>query len=128
MGLVNFKEQLYESLRDDEYATYYLQGAYEDSPGEFFHAVQELAIARGGIQAISKEIGRGRCSLYKSLNRDAHPKFETIDAILKSAGFRLKIEPVGVEVKDFEVNKNAFPAIEPSDSDAAPNEGELVPT
>ena len=93
MILYDFKEELHKKLRDPEYAAYYLQGALEDSPVEFYYALRELVIAHGGVETLSKKLGRGRCSLYKSLSREGRPLFETVNDVLQGVGFRLAVVP-----------------------------------
>jgi probable addiction module antidote protein len=69
----------------------YLTAAAEDSdPDIFIAALGDVARARGMTQ-ISTQSGLGRESLYKALTAGAHPRFETINAVLQALGLKLAV-------------------------------------
>jgi probable addiction module antidote protein len=71
----------------------YLAAAIEDpNPDVFLAALGDVAKARGMAQ-IAKETGLGRESLYKALSSGAHPRYETIKAVLNALGVRLSVVP-----------------------------------
>ncbi|HTR88105.1 MAG TPA: addiction module antidote protein [Reyranella sp.] len=71
----------------------YLTAAAEDSnPEVFLAALGDVAKALG-MAEIARASGLGRESLYKSLGAGAHPRFETISAILKALGVRFEFVP-----------------------------------
>jgi len=68
-----------------------LSAAAEDSnPEVFLAALGHVAKARGMAQ-IAKESGLGRESLYKALSAGAHPRFETINSVLRALGVKLRV-------------------------------------
>ncbi|HVC61281.1 MAG TPA: addiction module antidote protein [Acetobacteraceae bacterium] len=72
----------------------YLTAAMEDpNPDVFLDALGDVAKARGMAQ-IAKEPGPGRESLYKALGAGAHPRHETIKAVLGALGARLSVVPL----------------------------------
>lgn len=78
-------------LDNDETIAEYLSAAIEDpDPAVFIAALGDVAKARGMTQ-IARESGLGRESLYKSLSPDAHPRFETISAIMRALGVRFAV-------------------------------------
>jgi probable addiction module antidote protein len=78
-------------LDNDEVMAEYLTAAAEDSnPEVFLAALGDVAKARGMAQ-IAKEAGLGRESLYKALSGGAHPRFETINAVLHALGVKFAI-------------------------------------
>jgi probable addiction module antidote protein len=80
-------------LDNDTVVAEYLTAAAEDSnPEVFLAALGDVAKARG-MAEIARESGLGRESLYKSLGTGAHPRFETISAVLKALGVRLEVVP-----------------------------------
>ena len=82
-------------LDDDTVIAEYLSAAAEDSnPDVFLAALGDVAKARGMAQ-IAKEAGLGRESLYKALNAGAHPRHETINAVLRALGVRFAVVPAG---------------------------------
>jgi probable addiction module antidote protein len=78
-------------LDNDVIIAEFLTAAAEDSnPDVFLAALGEVAKARGMTQ-IARDTGLGRESLYKALSPGAHPRFETINAVLNSLGVKVKI-------------------------------------
>jgi len=80
-------------LDNDEVIAEYLSAAAEDpNPDVFVAALGDVARARGMAQ-IAKNAQLGRESLYKALSIGAHPRFETIHAVLHALGVKLVIVP-----------------------------------
>jgi probable addiction module antidote protein len=69
----------------------YLSAAAEDpNPDVFLLALSDVARARG-MAKVAKASGLGRESLYKALSVGAHPRHETITAILRAVGVKLTV-------------------------------------
>jgi len=80
-----------EYLDNDEVIAEYLSAAAEDpNPDVFIAALGDVAKARGMAQ-IARSAGLGRESLYKALSKGAHPRFETINAVLRALGVKLSV-------------------------------------
>jgi probable addiction module antidote protein len=78
-------------LDDDATMAEYLSAAAEDAnPDVLLAAIGDVAKARGMAQ-IAKDTGLGRESLYKALSAGAHPRFETVNAVLRALGLKLTI-------------------------------------
>jgi probable addiction module antidote protein len=78
-------------LDSDEVIAEYLSAAAEDSnPDVFVAALGDVAKARGMAQ-IARDSGLGRESLYKALSAGAHPRFETINFVLRALGVKLTV-------------------------------------
>ena len=78
-------------LDNDEVIAEYLSAAAEDpDPDVFIAALGDISRARGMAQ-IAKEAGLGRESLYKALSIGAHPRFETIQAVLHALGVKFVV-------------------------------------
>ena len=78
-------------LDDLDVIAEYLTAAAEDSdPDIFIAALGDVARARGMTQ-ISTQSGLGRESLYKALTAGAHPRFETINAVVQALGLKLAV-------------------------------------
>jgi probable addiction module antidote protein len=78
-------------LDSDEVMAEYLTAAAEDSnPEVFLAALGDVAKARGMAQ-IAKDAGLGRESLYKALSAGAHPRYETVNAVLHALGVKFAI-------------------------------------
>src|SRR5271170_153867 len=78
-------------LDNDAVIAEYLSAAAEDpNPDVFVAALGDVAKARGMAQ-IAKEAGLGRESLYKALSAGAHPRFETINSVLRALGVKFTV-------------------------------------
>src|SRR5947209_11619419 len=78
-------------LDNDAVIADYLSAAAEDpNPDVFIAALGDVAKARGMAQ-IAKDAGLGRESLYKALSVGAHPRFETINAVLHALGVKFSV-------------------------------------
>jgi probable addiction module antidote protein len=78
-------------LDNDEVIAEYLSAAVEDSnPEVFLAALGDVAKARGMAQ-IAKDAGLGRESLYKALGAGAHPRYETVSAVLRALGVKFTV-------------------------------------
>jgi len=81
-------------LDNDAVIAEYLTAAMEDpNPELFLTALGDVAKARG-MAKIAKGAGLGRESLYKALSAGAHPRYETIQAILTALGVKFAVEPI----------------------------------
>jgi probable addiction module antidote protein len=80
-----------EYLDNDEVIAEYLSAAVEDpNPDVFIAALGDVAKARGMAQ-IAKDAGLGRESLYKALSSGAHPRYETVSAVLRALGVKFTV-------------------------------------
>jgi probable addiction module antidote protein len=78
-------------LDNDEVIAEYLTAAVEDpNPEVFLAALGDVAKARGMAQ-IAKDAGLGRESLYKALSMGAHPRYETVAAVLHALGVKFAV-------------------------------------
>lgn len=78
--------------RDDVIAEYLTVAAEDPNPEVLLAALGDVAKARGMAQ-IAKDAGLGRESLYKALSAGAHPRYETIKAVLPALGVKFAIVP-----------------------------------
>ena len=78
-------------LDSEEAIAGYLSAAAEDAnPDVFLLALSDVARARG-MAKVAKAAGLGRESLYKALSAGAHPRHETITAILRAVGVKIAV-------------------------------------
>jgi probable addiction module antidote protein len=78
-------------LDNDELIAEYLTAAADDpNPDVFIAALGDVAKARGMAQ-IARDAGLGRESLYKALSAGAHPRYETVSAVLRALGVKFAI-------------------------------------
>lgn len=78
-------------LDNDEVIAEYLTAASQDAnPDVLLAAIAHVAKAKGMTQ-VAKDAGLGRESLYKALSPGAHPRFETVSAVLRALNVRLAV-------------------------------------
>jgi probable addiction module antidote protein len=81
-------------LDNDVVIAEYLTAAAEDpNPEVFLAALGDVAKAKGMAQ-IAKDAGLGRESLYKTFGAGAHPRYETVSAVLRALGVKLTVSVV----------------------------------
>ena len=69
----------------------YLEDAWdEDDPGVFLIALRDVAKVKG-IANIAEATGLGRESLYKTLNGQTKPRWDTVLRVMRALGVRLKV-------------------------------------
>jgi probable addiction module antidote protein len=92
---VSHRERLIEELRaDPQLAAEYLNAAAEDNdPRVYLAALRTVAEAQG-MAKVAKAAGVPRESLYRALSSGGNPRFSTLHAILKAAGFKMAVERV----------------------------------
>lgn len=79
-------------LDDNKMIAEYLNAVLEDGDSkELVAAIGHIAKAIG-MTKIAEQTGLSRPSLYKALNQDSKPQFDTIYKVLKAVGGQLKID------------------------------------
>src|SRR6185312_2802205 len=82
-----------EHLDSEEMIAGYLSAAAEDEdPNVLLGALLHAAKAQGMMQ-VARAAGLNRESLYKALKPGAHPRFETVQAVLRALGVKLAMRP-----------------------------------
>lgn len=76
---------------DDVIAEYLTAAAQDENPDVLLAALSHVAKAQGMAQVAKKDAGLGRESLYKALSPGAHPRFETINAVLRALNVKVAI-------------------------------------
>lgn len=89
-------EFLAESFQDKELTTEYLNVALEEylndnDTEEFLYALEKLIKAHSSMSDFAKEAKLERSHLYKILRKKVKPQFNTINKLLKAAGYKLKV-------------------------------------
>jgi probable addiction module antidote protein len=81
-----------EYLDSEERIAGVLSAAAEDEdPNVLLGALAHAAKARGMMQ-VARDAGLSRESLYKALKPGAHPRFETVQAVLRALGVKLSMK------------------------------------
>lgn len=94
MGIQLTEFDISEYLKDEKSIAEYLSAVVEEGDVKLLlAALSDVAKARG-MSKIASDTGLGRESLYKALNAEAKPRFETILKVLKSLGLTIGFNPV----------------------------------
>ena len=81
-------------LDTEEAIAEFLAAAMEDpNPDVFLSALGAVTRARG-VARVAADAGLGRESLYKAIAPGAHPRYETIQKLLRALGVRMNVTPV----------------------------------
>jgi len=82
-----------EHLDDEEAIAEYLNAVLEEDDFDLYlTALSDIARARG-MTVVAEKSGLGRESLYKALAPGAHPRFETIEKVIRALGLRVHAVP-----------------------------------
>jgi probable addiction module antidote protein len=82
-----------EYLDNEEIVAEYLDLACQsEDPALLLRAISHVARNKG-MASIAEKTGLGRESLYKALNENAHPRFETVMKVLSALGIQIHLEP-----------------------------------
>ena len=81
-------------LDSEEAIAEFLAASAEDpNPDVLLAAIAAVARARG-MAKVAADSGLGRESLYKALAPGAHPRFETIQKVLRALGVQTVFKPL----------------------------------
>ena len=94
-----------EYLKDEKTIAAYLSAIVEENdPKLLLAAIGDIAKARG-MAKIASDSGLGRESLYKALNSEAKPRFDTIIRVLNSLGVEIGFNAINEDKKVNKVNR-----------------------
>jgi probable addiction module antidote protein len=94
MKLKSYEDDLFERLKDPEFASEYLALALEtEDQATFLVALRDVVDTRGGIATVAKQVRIQRQSLYRSVSNKGNPRLTTLLGILKAVGLRLTVTP-----------------------------------
>jgi probable addiction module antidote protein len=89
----DFQSWFYGSLADPRAAASYLNAAKKDSLEMFLIALRDVAEAHR-MSKVAKRARIRRESLYRMLSKTGNPTSKSLDSVLKSLGFELRVIPV----------------------------------
>jgi probable addiction module antidote protein len=87
------------SSRDNPIAGYLSAAAADEDPNLLLLALCDAAKARGRME-VAKAAGLNRESLYNALKPGAHPRFETVHAVLRALGVKLAMSARAADAGD----------------------------
>ncbi|MBX4336393.1 helix-turn-helix domain-containing transcriptional regulator [Bartonella raoultii] len=92
----NHDDAMAEIFRDDlELAAATLDAILADGDqGELLITLRQMAKAYGGVQAVAKAANLNPTQLYRTLSEKGNPEFRSLNAVLRTMGFRLAVQPL----------------------------------
>ena len=90
---IDYKEHLFEDLKDLKYAAGYLTAALEEGEDVFLLAVRDVVQAQGGIATLAKTTRLNRENLYDMLSAGGNPRFSSLTSILDRLGIEITFTP-----------------------------------
>ena len=89
----SYPDSLLKSLGNPHEAAQYLNACLEDEDARvFLLALRDVADARGGIRALSRNARLNRESLYRMLSKSGNPSLDSLAAVLNACGLRLAVQ------------------------------------
>ena len=89
---VSHRDRLIQELREDpELAVEYLNAAAEESDPRIYIAALRTVAEAQGMAKVASAAGVPRESVYRALSEDGNPRFDTLHAILRGAGFKIAV-------------------------------------
>ncbi|WP_208438910.1 DNA-binding protein [Bartonella grahamii] len=92
----NHDDAMAEIFHDDpELAAATLDAILADGDqGELLVTPRQMAKAYGGVQAVAKAANLNPTQLYRTLSEKGNPEFRSLNALLRTMGFRLAVQPL----------------------------------
>lgn len=92
----NHDDAMAEIFRDDpELPAATLDAILADGDqGELLVTLRQMAKAYGGVQAVAKAANLNPTPLYRTLSEKGNPEFRSLNAVLRTMGFRLAVQPL----------------------------------
>lgn len=92
---IDYQEQLLKQLRDEEFASGYLNEALNDEdPRVFLLALKNVIAAQEeNMSSIAKESNITRTSIYRILSLKGNPKLTNVISLLNAVGLKLAVQP-----------------------------------
>ena len=89
----SYRRSLLKPLRNPDGSAQYLNACLEDLDARvFLLALRDVADARGGIRALSRDAHLNRESLYRMLSKSGNPSLDSLAAVLNACGLRLAVQ------------------------------------
>jgi probable addiction module antidote protein len=93
----DYRDDLLDDLRSDEYAAEYLSAAIRDSVGVFLLALRDVADARKGMSKLASEAQVNRENLYRMLSEGGNPRLHNLNSVLEVLRLGLNIVPLALD-------------------------------
>jgi probable addiction module antidote protein len=86
-----YESFLFEKLKDIDFSAGYLTACLEEGEDVFLLGIRNVALAQGGMKALSRATKLNRENLYDMLSEKGNPRLTSITKVLDSFGFKVSI-------------------------------------
>lgn len=101
-GVMTMKDRSYDDVMVDMYrkdpalAAGVLDSILEDGndQGELLVTLRQMTKAFGGVPAVAKAAALNPTQLYRTLSDKGNPELRSLNAILRTMGLRLTVQPI----------------------------------
>jgi probable addiction module antidote protein len=91
-----YESWLIGELKDPSEAAAYLEAVIEEGDSAaLMLALRQVADAQGGVAKIARKAKLTREATYRMLSKSGNPELRSLRALLKAAGLRLAVKPIG---------------------------------
>ena len=90
---LNIKDQLYEDLKDPDYAAAYINEAFLEGDEVVLKTALADVIRAKGVASVARKAGINRVTVYKTLKPGTESSFTTMHALLKACNVSLQVIP-----------------------------------
>lgn len=90
----DYKDRLYEQLRDASFAARYINDALLEGDEIVFKGAVGAVIRARGVVKIAKKAGINRCTVFKTLKPETRTSFTTIHSLLRACDIDLNTRPL----------------------------------
>jgi probable addiction module antidote protein len=66
--------------------------------GELLVTLRQMAKAFGGVSAVARSAELNPTQLYRTLSKKGNPELRSLNAVLRTMGLRLAVQPLGESV------------------------------
>ena len=87
----DYKEWLFEQLKDLDYAAGYITEAIEEGEAAFLLAIRDVVEAQGGVGSLSKTTALNREGLYDMLSEKGNPRLSSLSNVFKALGLQIAV-------------------------------------
>ena len=95
----NYRDRLYEQLRDPSVAARYVNDALLEGDEMVFKGAVGAVIRARGVVKVAKKAGINRCTVFKTLKPETRTSFTTIHFLLRACDIHLNTRPSVAEKK-----------------------------
>lgn len=88
----NYKNDLFERLKDAEYAAAYIEAALDENDADFLQVALGDVVKAHGVSKIADITGMARQVIYRMISKSGNPTIKNLNILLDSVGLEIDIK------------------------------------